>query len=384
MLPDLTSFALASFALGQIGLSLTLLMTQSVPRVARVPLFILLVACAIILGDPVILGLMPSVRLQAFALTLPAYLVIAPALWLYVEALTSETDWNLRRKHGPHFILCLLGLGLSILVASLPKTVLEDVFFEETLGGSLYLGFLFTAVFCLLIALFLQSGFYLVKIYRHLRVYRKRIKDNFANVERRDLIWIDVILLLLVLTWVCVGTRLIFENIFNLTLFDRRTGSLLGLILVWVLSIWGLRQRRGFEEPPIYEKGANPTQSLKYSRSALNEDQAQRIAKKIASAMESDRLYLDPNLSLSKLAKHIGASSNHVSQTLNGTLGLSFFDHVNRERIEHAKPEVLSGEKTILNVALEAGFNTSSSFYKAFKAETGLTPRAYRASHEKL
>ena len=96
--------------------------------------------------------------------------------------------------------------------------------------------------------------------------------------------------------------------------------------------------------------------------------------------MENERLYLDPNLSLSNLASRIGASSNHVSQTLNETLGVSFFDYINRWRVEDAKQEILSGEQSVLNIALAVGFNTSSSFYKAFKNETGKTPRDFRNS----
>ena len=81
------------------------------------------------------------------------------------------------------------------------------------------------------------------------------------------------------------------------------------------------------------------------------------------------------------LSRNIGASSNHVSQTLNETLGMSFFDYVNQRRIEDAKPEIILGEKTILNIALAVGFNTSSSFYKAFKKGTGKTPRDFRNSN---
>lgn len=379
-MPDLISLAFALLTLGQIGLCVTLLMTGSAARQARLPLCVFFMACAIVIADPIIASFLPSIRIQALALTLPACLIVAPTLWLYVEALTSEAPWKPERKHIRHFILFLLGLFVAGLVIALPNPVLETVFFEENLKGSPYLGALFTAAFLLVLGLVIQSGFYLIKIYRHLVGYRQRIKEHFANIEHRELLWINAVLILFVLIWILVAMALIGENVFDKTLVNRRVGAFMGLVLVWIVGLWGLRQSPGFERDHLDKAAAALPETSRYSRSALGKEQAQRIAKKITLAMKNESLHLDPNLSLSKLAGHIGASSNHVSQTLNETMGMSFFDYVNRWRIETAQPEIVLGEKSVLNIALAAGFNTSSSFYKAFKNETGKTPRDFRNS----
>jgi AraC-like DNA-binding protein len=99
--------------------------------------------------------------------------------------------------------------------------------------------------------------------------------------------------------------------------------------------------------------------------------------------MQDDRLYLDPNLSLTKLARHVRVASNHVSQTLNEALEETFFDYVNRWRIEAALPHIAEGKETVLTIALDVGFNTRSTFYTAFKRVTGMTPRAYRETAKK-
>lgn len=378
-MPDLISLAFAMLTLGQIGLCVTLLMTGSAARHAGLPLCVFFMACAIVIADPIIANFLPSIRIQALALTLPACLIVAPALWLYVEALTSEAPWKPERKHIRHFILFLLGLLVAGLVIALPNPVLETVFLEEDLKGSPYLGTLFTAAFLLVLGLIVQSGFYLIKIYLHLVGYRQRIKEHFANIEHRELLWINAVLILFVLIWIFVAMALIGENVFDKTLINRRVRAFMGLVLVWTVGLWGLRQAPGFKHHYVDTAAAIP-EKAKYKRSALSETQAQRIAKKIKLAMENERLHLDPNLSLSKLASRIGASSNHVSQTLNETLGVSFFDYINRWRVEDAKQEILSGEQSVLNIALAVGFNTSSSFYKAFKNETGKTPRDFRNS----
>jgi AraC-like DNA-binding protein len=63
---------------------------------------------------------------------------------------------------------------------------------------------------------------------------------------------------------------------------------------------------------------------------------------------------------------------------------MSFFDYLNRYRIEHAK-ELLSGmhgqSGAILNIAFAVGFNSNSAFYAAFKKRVGQTPAQYRRAH---
>ena len=94
--------------------------------------------------------------------------------------------------------------------------------------------------------------------------------------------------------------------------------------------------------------------------------------------MQSEHLYLDSNLSLQKLAQHVSISPNYISQTLNQTLQLNFFDYVNQWRINAAKPEIIANQRSVLEIALAVGFNARSSFYKAFKQQTGLTPSEFR------
>ncbi|WOI35276.1 helix-turn-helix transcriptional regulator [Tritonibacter scottomollicae] len=96
--------------------------------------------------------------------------------------------------------------------------------------------------------------------------------------------------------------------------------------------------------------------------------------------MENDHLYRNPNLSLWDLSKHIGVTSNHLSQTLNETIGSTFFDYVNRWRVEEAANRVRDSSDTILAIAYDVGFNSKSSFYSAFKKHLGVTPSVLRHS----
>jgi AraC-like DNA-binding protein len=97
--------------------------------------------------------------------------------------------------------------------------------------------------------------------------------------------------------------------------------------------------------------------------------------------MQSQQAYLRPDLTLPKLSAAVNCSVNHLSQVINSGFGISFFDYLNRYRIEHARELLtrLDGQSNaILNIAFTVGFNSNSAFYAAFKKYVGQTPAEYR------
>lgn len=93
------------------------------------------------------------------------------------------------------------------------------------------------------------------------------------------------------------------------------------------------------------------------------------------------RIYKNPNLSLTTVAEQLSISSNYLSQLINQVTQTSFTDYINSYRVNEAK-EMLKNSTyknyTIVAIALEAGFNSKSAFYTAFKKVTGKTPTDYR------
>ncbi len=122
----------------------------------------------------------------------------------------------------------------------------------------------------------------------------------------------------------------------------------------------------------------------KYSTTPISEEKSNLFLKKIMFAMESDKLYLDKNLSLQSFSDSIGISSKYVSQVINKNLGLSFSDYLLQFRLKEVKKNLIDSEKkhlTILGIAQESGFSSSSRFNHLFKKNTGLTPRQFQQQH---
>lgn len=124
----------------------------------------------------------------------------------------------------------------------------------------------------------------------------------------------------------------------------------------------------------------------KYAKSGLSDEQLLSYKARLEHIMSSQQAFLRSDLTLPKLAETVGCSVNHLSQVINSGFNMSFFDYLNRYRIEHAR-ELLSGYDSqhgaILNIAFMVGFNSNSAFYAAFKKCVGQTPAQYRRARSK-
>lgn len=97
--------------------------------------------------------------------------------------------------------------------------------------------------------------------------------------------------------------------------------------------------------------------------------------------MQTERLFAEPDLNLNDVAKRLGLTAPEASRVIKEGSGKNFRTYVNDFRIESVKQKLTDAkyeEVSILAIALESGFNAESSFYRVFKAATGVSPTAFR------
>ena len=122
----------------------------------------------------------------------------------------------------------------------------------------------------------------------------------------------------------------------------------------------------------------------KYAKSGLDAEQLETYKRRLETVMQDEQIFLQSDLTLPKLASAIDCSVNHLSQVINAGFGVSFFDYLNRYRVDHARHLLGSAEgasSAILNIAFAVGFNSNSAFYAAFRKHVGQTPAQYRRHH---
>ncbi len=119
----------------------------------------------------------------------------------------------------------------------------------------------------------------------------------------------------------------------------------------------------------------------KYLGSPLSRKESGELALKIETLLRETGLFLEPDISLEKLAAETGTSQKKVSQAINQHLGSNFYDFINSLRVEQASrmlgdPQYAA--QPIKYIMYDCGFSNKVSFNKAFKDRTGMTPSEFR------
>jgi YesN/AraC family two-component response regulator len=116
----------------------------------------------------------------------------------------------------------------------------------------------------------------------------------------------------------------------------------------------------------------------------MKTEEGKEHAQKLEEYLVIHKPYLNNELRLEDLAEMIGIPPHHLSQVLNEHLKSTFFDIINRQRVEEAQRLIASENSlTLLEIAFKAGFNNKTSFTNAFKKFTGQTPLAFKKNHVK-
>ncbi|MHA4846590.1 helix-turn-helix domain-containing protein [Flavitalea antarctica] len=100
----------------------------------------------------------------------------------------------------------------------------------------------------------------------------------------------------------------------------------------------------------------------------------------VESVMNEQRLFLNPELTLSDLAAKLDLPPKKVSHIINQVFFMNFNDFVNQYRVKEVTAKFMAGEhslQTLLGIAFDCGFNSKSTFNRAFKKHTQLTPKKY-------
>ena len=152
---------------------------------------------------------------------------------------------------------------------------------------------------------------------------------------------------------------------------------LLLLVVAAVFSWWLLnryKERKKAQSPAFQPQ---PVQEAPVSRGA---HETSDLLQRITVLMDERKPYLNPDLKMSDVADVLAVHRNEVSACINSQAGCSFSQFVNRYRVEYAQQLLRSQpDMKVSAVCEESGFATESSFFRAFKALTGMTPREWIA-----
>lgn len=125
---------------------------------------------------------------------------------------------------------------------------------------------------------------------------------------------------------------------------------------------------------------------LKDSSSSIlfDDDKRKLIKDSLIEYLVNHKPYLDTNLTIHTLSKHINSNSKYVSMVINNDFNQNFVTFINSYRIEESKgllKDEAYEQYTIEAIAKMSGFNSKSAFNNAFKQSQNITPSQFKNTH---
>ncbi|MEZ5531863.1 MAG: helix-turn-helix transcriptional regulator [Steroidobacteraceae bacterium] len=316
--------------------------------------------------------------------------IVGPCLWMYVRRLTLHDDPRFSRwlLHCVPALLCLLFLATFYVLPAEEKRTLVAAEIGEGRGKP-GLALMLAAI---------QLLIYWWASLTTLRRFVPELRARFSSLEKRTFAWLKWMLAINLIMWLLWMAGLTLQASWA-TWLDTIAVPL-GFYL---LAFLGIRQpalftgrdafvprgaQHGARDDPDPDGSATMPASpmpgavsARYVRSGLDKARVPQLLERLQTLVQTEKPWLENDLTLAQLAERLGVSTHHLSQLLNEELGATFFDFVNALRVKEVQRCLVDPayrEQTILEVALASGFNSKAAFNAAFKAYTGTTPSRFR------
>ncbi|HVE61788.1 MAG TPA: AraC family transcriptional regulator [Chitinophagaceae bacterium] len=253
---------------------------------------------------------------------------IGPLLFFYVQALLNN-NFSVSKKLFWHFLPAAI--------------LLPSAFFLD--DRSMFMVYQFT-VYQIFFYLFYSISFFV----------KAKKKNTFSTLER----WIKEI-------FIAVGC-LSFIFLIQLYTTNRNfyvTVSILAAAIFYIISLRGAFGKNAFS---LFNK--KKTKTVKNF-----------LLPTIENKLKKEQLFLDSQLTVSKLAAALNISAHTLSVAINEGSGMSFNEYLNNYRIQEAAMRLSTNDYahfSIEGIAYDCGFNSLSAFYNAFKKVYKTTPAKFR------
>ncbi len=362
-------FELVTAAAGFLGifLSVVLITAKNGNRKANRYLAVLLVVFSVIIfHSSYFPQYLLSTRHVIRELNEPFLLLVGPFIYFYMrEMVSGEGRWY----DVVHFIPITLFFGLWLPVLFFGERYILSGWIDSNTPALVHATW---------IAAFLQMLFYLHRVVGMTGIHRRHSEDNVSTLESISFSWVRNFLIVMLLICALMLTGFVFKLFNHSGFHSGKAVIFLVTCVIYVMGFRGIRQPVMLYKPGLHNVSARQDEGL---RQRIPPDEAARCERIIREYMEDKKPYLDADFNLDAMAEALGMHRNHASFVINSRFGTNFFNLVNQYRVEQVKRLLGDPQRsgsTLLNIAMDSGFNSKASFNSIFKKFTGVTPREYR------
>ena len=293
-------------------------------------------------------------------LKISSSLLQMPAFYLYVLA-TCYSDFKLKPKHLIHTLLFL-----GFLIAFKLTSISDQNFLLFTIIGEI------------------QYYVYIILIFLSLKKYKAVYLENYSNHDNGNYKWLLKITIFFFFAHLFVLAKLGLEYFGQDQSFLQNIYLIISTVALFTICWFVLKALYSPQHFTGIGSDLKPIDTLIERNKTMSHKKIipNQNTLRLTAYMEQNKPYLDDVLTLQKLAAQVDMPEKELSTLINQQIGKHFFDFINEYRIREAK--ILLKDQpnlTVLEILYQVGFNSKSSFYTAFKKETGITPSDYRRSN---
>lgn len=303
-------------------------------------------------------------------------LLFGPVVYFYFLSQTNNA-FRLKKTHLWHFLPFGIYFSYKMFFFLQGSEAVDAIHASEL---DLVLSYV------LRIGLIASFFFYLwrcLTIYKH---YRFWSLEQFSNLDLIDFKWFRNFIYCMVFWLAFREIMFVLDAIFSLDFYQDWWWNLALVAVSIYIGLAGFSQKQSvrinFDPDPtaeILEKAPKQMHMAPIEKEATDPEKSS-LADKLNSLMQTEKLFLQPELSLHELAQHLQTNPVQVSATINQIFGKNFNDYVNGLRIEEfirLYSKDINRRYTLLSLALDSGFNSKATFNRAFKKIKGNSPQEY-------
>ncbi|WP_109301705.1 AraC family transcriptional regulator [Aquimarina sp. AU474] len=325
---------------------------------------ILLVAVVMLLGRMIYFRFLTPTMFRWTILIDGVIFIFGPLCYTYLRrlAFSNNDHYKLSWYHylPAMFHICFFIYSMSFSISVYSEKVSAGVFtipFFCIEGGGILSNFYYWYL-----------SIQLIRTYTREEKNRVSFKQNLVSFLTFFQISVGVFLM----TWLI---SFIAGNFFKYSFYPIGYDTLWGgiSIFIFVIGYYSLKEPELFRVP-LYADKPKPTQQR------LPEQEIVAIEKGLRHIIEEEKIFLKMNLTLRDLSERLDTSTHNISWYLNQVSKSSFYDYINHYRIKEFLKKIENNEHihhTILALSMDVGFNSKSTFNKAFKLEMNDTPSNY-------
>lgn len=307
---------------------------------------------------------------------------LPPLLLFYTKSLLDKS-FSFSKKDAWHFLPTLVYLLYAITIAIVDKIILGYPYFYSDGRDKDFAPWYQMAGFISLFAYLLWS----LQVYRRYRGITYQLTSFADSITFRWMRYFFIALLVLLVLrgaffiinpeWAAFGRKFWYYLSFSVLFYYISISGYLNSVQTAISLKTDVPQLQPGTENPA------PSPDLETQGSSLPDWEDWRL--KINILMEDQKMFEIPTLTLSDVANRLNAPARKVSQMINHGFGMNFNDFINSYRTKEVIRKFEAGEhtlQTLLGIALDCGFNSKSTFIRAFKKHTSLTPKEFLGKYK--